>query len=300
MTYCNQPQWLSAYTYAAIRHQLLIENPGFVQEIRIPLTRPMLAGPLVHVVAALNLTKRTGSIDYVSPVTRANPSSSPNSRAELIVRDAAGKELFRQSVAIQETTDTQVGEDRTALIDATLPFRDDMARIQLELDGTVLAEYANERTTPPAVSGVKIARQAGARNFTLNWNAPATSVGRVTYTVLAPEAGNRWVTIAVGLTEPTLALSIDQSKLATLRLSENNGFRTSPPVDVHLCPRLVDPVLKLEMDVQTFQEALDNGEIPPPPKTPASIARARAQLRNLQRSLANAAARLAQCQAQNP
>src|SRR5947208_1254110 len=101
MTYCNQPQWLSTYTYEAVRRQMLIENPGFVEQIR--LNGPLLTGQLVHVVADLNFTKRTGTIRYVAPVTRATPSPTPNSRAELVVRDAAGTLLFRQSVAILET-----------------------------------------------------------------------------------------------------------------------------------------------------------------------------------------------------
>jgi hypothetical protein len=302
MTYCNQPDWPSAYTYQGIRDRLLIENPGFNLhgQIRQPLTRPMLVGPLVHVVATLNLTKRTGSINYVMPVTRALPSSAPSSRAELVVRNAAEKELFRQSVAIQEMTDTQDGEDRLALIDATIPFREDMAQIQLELDGVVVARYINEQTTPPAVSGVKLTRQSDAEGPIITWNALPASAGKVTFTVQAPGDDNSFVTIAVGLAEPKVTLSTDQAKASILRVTANNGFRNSPPVVIHLCPQLIGRVAKLESEVQNFQEALDNGEIPPPPRTPQRIAKFEAQLRKLERDLAVAEAQLLRCQAQNP
>jgi hypothetical protein len=206
----------------------------------------MLVGPLVHVVAMLNLTKRTGSIDYVTPVTRAVPSSAPNSRAELVVRDVADKELFRQSVAIHEMTDTQEGEDRLALIDATLPFREDMTQIQLELDGAVLARYANEQTTPPTVRGVKVTRQPGTGGPTIVWDTPPASAGKVTFTVQSPSEGNQWMTIAVGLAEPKVTLSTDQAKIPILRVTGNNGFRSSLPVVISLCPQLIEQVAKLE------------------------------------------------------
>jgi hypothetical protein len=302
MTYCTQPDWPSAYTYEALRHQLLIENPGFKLQrlIPAPLTGTVLVGPLVHVVATMNLTKGTGSINYVSPVTRALPSFAPNGRAELVVHDPDGKELFRQAVAIQELSDIQAGEDRMALIDATMPFREDMAQIQLELDGAILARYTNVQTTPPPVSGVKIAQQLGAPGPTITWNAPPASAGTVTFTVLAQDKSNQWRTIAVGLTVPKLTLSTDQASTSTLRVTGNNGFRSSLPVVVALCPELMVRVAKAQIDFKNFQEAINNGEIPPPPKTPQRIAKVVARLHKLRHDLSVAEAQLSQCQARNP
>lgn len=73
MTYCNQPDWPSSYTYEGIRNQLLLENPDFEPNARAGQQRGknLRFGKLVHVVATINLTKKTGSINYVTPVTQA-------------------------------------------------------------------------------------------------------------------------------------------------------------------------------------------------------------------------------------
>ena len=66
------------------------------------------------------------------------------------------------------------------------------------------------------------------------------------------------------------------------------------------CQQFIDQVAILGLDVKNFEEALQNGEIPPPPQTSARIAQFKAQLVKLQHELAAAKAQLAQCQAQNP
>jgi hypothetical protein len=66
------------------------------------------------------------------------------------------------------------------------------------------------------------------------------------------------------------------------------------------CQLLIDRVAVLENEVRNFQEALDNGEIPPPPRTPQKIAQFEARLRQLKSELGGAKAALTQCQAQNP
>jgi hypothetical protein len=302
MTYCNQPDWPSAYTYEGIRHQLLIENPGFKTQGQVgrPSTGAMLVGPLVHVVAMLNLSKRTGSINYVTPVTRALPSSAPSSRAELIVRDAAEKELFRQSVAIHEMTDTQEREDRLALIDATIPFREDMAQIQLELDGAVVASYTNEPRTPPAISGLKFSPEPEAEGLVISWNAPPSSFGKVTFSVEADFGDNRWFTIAIGVAAPKLTLTSEQVKLRRLRVTANNGFRVSPSTVINLCWTFENRVAQLAARVEKLQEEIDSGELPSPPRTPQRMAPFLAQLRKLRHDLAIAENKLAQCRSVSP
>jgi hypothetical protein len=66
------------------------------------------------------------------------------------------------------------------------------------------------------------------------------------------------------------------------------------------CQQWIDKVAVLEVDVKHFQEALDNGEIPPPPQTPERIAQFRRQLETLKRELQSARASLSACEAENP
>jgi hypothetical protein len=82
-----------------------------------------------------------------------------------------------------------------------------------------------------------------------------------------------------------------------LRFTASNGYRSSPPIVISVCPDQITQVATLEAQVEDFQDALDSGEIPPPPRTPQRIAQARAQLAKLVRSRAAAETWLAQCQA---
>jgi hypothetical protein len=299
MTYCNQPQWLSDYTYNAVRQRLLDENPGFMtlsRSHRAPVF-VQLTGPLVHVVASVNLTKRTGSIDYVTPLPSAVPTVGLSGRSELVLRDAAGREISRQPVPLKLVSDTQPGEDQLALVDAAVPFHEDMAEIDLVLDGTVIAQYTNAQGAPPAVSGLKTTQPRGASGPTIGWSPAPTSAGKVTYTVQQSGDGGQWLTIAVGLADPRITLSPDQLKARQLRFTASNGYRSSLPIVINVCPDQITQVATLEAQVEDFQDALASGEIPPPPRTPQRIAQARAQLAKLVRSLAAAETWLAQCQA---
>lgn len=135
-------------------------------------------------------------------------------------------------MAIQEVTDTEAGDDQMALVDATIPYDDKMAKLQLELDGVMIASYTNKTTTPPAVKGLKVNRAPNSKTATVSWNALPASVGNITYTVLGSTDNKHWTAIAVGLTQPKLTLSSGQMKLRALRVTATNGFRNSLPANI--------------------------------------------------------------------
>jgi hypothetical protein len=66
------------------------------------------------------------------------------------------------------------------------------------------------------------------------------------------------------------------------------------------CRALEDQVTALEDEISTLIDALASGEIPPPPKTPASIAAVRAYIRKLERDLLHLSQRLQQCRSVHP
>ena len=144
------------------------------------------------------------------------------------------------------------GEDQTGLIDTNLPFRDDMAQIQLVLDGEVVAQFLHARSAPPGVTGVKIASLTDQPGLSVTWNPAPATAGKVTFMVQAPGDGNQRMTIAVGLSQPSVTLSADQAKLSTIRVTANNGFRASPPTVIHLCSDFLDRVQKAQKDVDDF------------------------------------------------
>lgn len=298
MTYCRQPDWPSDYTYRAFRQRLLDENPGFLPLMRPP--RPLvfvrLSGALVHIVGSVNLTRHSGSIDYVIPVATSIPTTGQSGRVELVVRDAAGRALSRTAAPIKLMADPAPNEDERALIDAAVPFADDMARIELVLDGAVVAQYSNAQTAPPAVTGFKTHQARGETGPTIDWNAMPAAAGTVTFTVQAND-GNQWQTVAVGLAQPGITLSSEQLTAQQLRITAINGFRSSPPVVINMCAAQIKHGADLESQAEDFAEALASGEIPPPPRTPQKIQAARAQLATLRRSAAAAWGQVAICQA---
>jgi hypothetical protein len=60
------------------------------------------------------------------------------------------------------------------------------------------------------------------------------TAGKVTFMVQMSDDGQKWVTIAVGRTEPTVTLTSDQARARRVRIFAGNGFRSSPPVIVRL------------------------------------------------------------------
>jgi hypothetical protein len=235
MTYCNQPQWLSAYTYEAVRQRLLDENPGFRTLARrvISVQNSILTGRMVHVAATINLTRGTGEIEFVTPVERAPAQIGATTRAALVVRDATGRQLSRTPVALRETTDIPPGEDQTALVDATVPFTAAMAQIDLMLDDKLLSQYRNTTTAPVPPRSLRIGASADAAPI-LTWAPSSAEGGTVTYTVQTSNDGNTWATIAVGLKEPKLALSADQMRTRMARVIASTGFRSSSPLTIQL------------------------------------------------------------------
>jgi hypothetical protein len=234
MTYCNQPQWLSAYNYEGIRARLLAENPGFT-ELRIGVPEhPMLTGSLVHVVANINLTRRTGSIVYVNPVGRAVPPVTSQPSVELVARDASGNELYRRAVPLKLITDIDPGNDELALVDAAIPLVPEMRKIDVVLEGQVLASFEGSQQAPQPARDLKVSRTTDSQDLQLTWTPGSSDAGSVSYTVQSSRDGKTWDLVAVGLTTPQLTLPPDIVRSRMLRVIATNGFRDSPPANVRL------------------------------------------------------------------
>jgi hypothetical protein len=251
MNYCPQPQWLSDYNYKGVRQRLLDENKGFQPvllagafraagdrmepvSIVLPPQVDLLTGPMVHVVASVNLTRGTGAIEYVFPVQRAARQVGPTDRAALVVRDGSGRQLSQTPVVLRESTDIPPGEDQTGLMYAAVPFNPAMAEIDLVLDHKVLARYSNATTALRAPSGLQVLSAIGGTGPILTWMPPVGTAGAVTYTVQTSDDGNAWSTIAIGLEEPSLTLTPEMAGALMARVIAGNGFRSAAPVMVKL------------------------------------------------------------------
>jgi hypothetical protein len=90
-------------------------------------------------------------------------------------------------------------------------------------------------------------------------------------------------------------------------LGTDGSTRIAPSIDPFFftvvpdpCRALEDQVAALEDEISTLIDALASGEIPPPPKTAASIAAVRAYIRKLERELPHLNQRLQQCRSVHP
>ncbi len=262
MTYCNQPQWPSAYAYEGVRARLNAENPtgagppssngsGATQAREIvtsqhsPLAPPekmymgLKEGRFVSIVATLNLTRHTGKILYVNHVQRALvvPQQVMEGRAFIRLFDRGGKLLGQFPSAIREDTDIPPGEDRTALIDVVIQEFSNVGRVELVVDGKLL-DGRKVSLRPPVVKRVQISNPDRKGFRVARWEASHPEKLPLTYLVqISSDGGKTWETLAVGLRVPRLDLTPEQLKDragATIRVTANDGYNNSEPVTASL------------------------------------------------------------------
>jgi hypothetical protein len=191
-------------------------------------------GRMVHVIATLNLTKHTGSILSVTPIFAAQSRPGLGDRVELVVRDAAGHELYRRPVSVGEATSIPQGQEQTAEVDVAISFHEQMAEIDLMLDGVVMAWYKGSQKTPQPVKRLRINSVPVSHRVALSWMAPSGSKDKLTFTVQTSDNGFHWKTVAEGLTDSTIVLSKSQATAGWARVIATTGFRNSRPKTVRL------------------------------------------------------------------
>jgi hypothetical protein len=245
MTYCNQPQWLSAYTYAAVRARLIAENGSSgsggsgTASGGAPAQKPAVAAPkagaFIHVVATVDLTAQTAKIRYVTPAKAALPDITSAQHAEIRLLTASGQAIQAVTVALREDTDIPAGEHKTALIDAFVPSSANLGGLQIVLGGQVKDEFraAGVPAAPNALALEPLVENnaaiPGERKFRLHWTPPAGG-GNVTYTVEGSSDGKSWTTIGIGLKDPALTIAEAEAASPFIRVIATNGFHDSAPV----------------------------------------------------------------------
>ena len=125
----------------------------------------------IHVVATLNVTRRTGELRHVTPVAAIPPgqaalaSGRPRRRARaggdaapaiLLRVFGKGDALIAEYVApfIPDAC-RDAGDDVSGSIDAFVPGASAATRLELVLDGIVVDTFAAAAAAPPAVSNIR-------------------------------------------------------------------------------------------------------------------------------------------------
>jgi hypothetical protein len=220
MTYCNN-EWLSDYTYEAIRTRLAAEDAlparalaghvvatqlvgGGAPDDRYPEVSSGATGEalmertLVSVVATIDLTSGQGRFEYVQAVPGSEPTpSDAYSPVVVRARRADGTLLSDNPVAVKLNSELGPGDARLGLVDAVLSLDGDARGLELVIHGRVVDTFG----------------------------------GSPTYAVQASTDGGRsWQTLAVGLSEPAVDVDPNQfppGQTVMLRVITTDGFSRS-------------------------------------------------------------------------
>ncbi len=211
MSYCDN-QWLSSFTYAGIHARLLAEDAlgaGPPEDRRERMTSDM------RLIAALNLTDRTGEVVSVLPA-EADPAAGPvpvDAAAGVSVRfvDAAGEELDELRVEFRRSVCESPADEVTGVVDTVLAPPARAAAVQLLLHGEVVDTQPIGGATAdvgPRIGLGSTDRGPGADGrLELRWPAPAEAPDQRYAVQVSEDGGVSWRTVGVGLREPAVTLS---------------------------------------------------------------------------------------------
>lgn len=247
MSYCER-QWLSSFTYEGVRDRLVDEDalpaPG------APGAGRMSISAAVHLVAVVNATAKTGSINHV---------------AKLDVADAAAPDegaASRFAVRVLAADDTVIGEyaapfhpdacldpddDETGIVELALPPSPTAAKLELLMDGDVLDSFTRgapaaavqDIATDAAPAGRAVGSAGTSTNSTvISWTDVSGAAERkapssgsaVTFTVqLSTDGGTTWHAIGFGLTTPEIELDhsmLEDAESVMIRVTATDGFES--------------------------------------------------------------------------
>jgi len=230
MTYptstCVQPLWISDYTFEGVLGNIQVNATGAAPGSQPPL----IHGHFVSVVAIVDISARTGKIDFAQTVDITMPPEfvTPD-HASLRFVNEKGKAIANYVVNLSRSSDPDPEEHTIGLMDAVVPQPENATKLELYFDGKLLDGRKIGRKAP-VVHDFRLAEPG-----TLTWDAKGEPGFSLTYVVMGTPDGKRWDTLAMNLTKPELRLSTERARLyQTFRIVANDGFNNSLPVDARL------------------------------------------------------------------
>ncbi|MER8408169.1 hypothetical protein NKH16_26470 [Mesorhizobium sp. M1307] len=187
----------------------------------------LIFGQYAHVAGTFDLSAKSGTIDYVTPIkTAQRAAEAPTGTIHLIGESHDQKRLFDQVVHPQRNSCAPNAAQGT--FEAVIPVNPSLGSIRLEIDGKIAAVFQRGQKVPAA--SLSLGPPDPARPHRVMVNAPPSQVASegVTYTVQAKPGGSEnWQTLAVGLPVPQTSLDVNQfpgAKSVEVRVLQSDGF----------------------------------------------------------------------------
>jgi hypothetical protein len=270
MTYCNR-QWLSSYTYDGIRQRLIAEDalsPGPDMGSGRPDERfrkgetPIVRGPvatrrrLVQVIARVNLTKRSGTIDYVLPLDEGSPATvTAASDVALHVLNSKGQVLDRYTVDVTPEANEGHGNEFRGMISTIIAVHPEATKLELRVQDHVVDSF--EAGAAPAPIPDPTFRRSKGR-IEMSWREPTRRGSRVTYSVqVSADGGRTWQAVAVGSSQPKATLDdamLSAKQRVRVRVRASSGFEAAQ-AEIELPSAMVRSERKTSPDRKSSKKA---------------------------------------------
>jgi len=221
-------------------------NAGGMPDLRFPANldlasqaAPVETSPFINVIASVNLSKKSGKILYVNPVSQGQESHVDEAtNASIRMLNAAGELIGEYHVQVKLDSCIAQGEDQTGLVNAFLPYDPRAKGLELLVSGQV-ADTFGASDLPPTVRNLRPTRKLQDAVM-FEWDGHPQAAGRQTYNVqVSTDMGRTWQTLAVGRASPSVTIDKDQfqgAKSLRIRVIATDGFnqwvQTSEPMAV--------------------------------------------------------------------
>jgi hypothetical protein len=209
------------------------------QEVQVPpanlapaVERSFQSGDFLTVVGSVNVTEGTAEIVDVRRVDQALvPSGEPGDTLVLRALDGSGAEIGQWNVPFLPNSEREPGEDLMGVLDAVVPFPDNVKTIEVLVEGEVADSFTAPEPGPAPSAELDLRRAEGAPGgiagpVILDWSSVGSVPEGTTFDVQASADGEAWNTVAIGLTETRAEFDLSSFEPAPteLRLLMRDGF----------------------------------------------------------------------------
>lgn len=250
MTYCDN-QWLSSFTYTGIRERLIAEDSLTLGTSRSVLAEatPMFDSGSIHVLATVNLTRKSGKLQHVTASSKLRPdvpasvlSQDPDLKLRLYRKD--GQLIGEFLVHFYRDVCREENADETGIVDVVIPSDPQSSTLELVLNGQVIDTFTRTATANP-VQNIRAATEPQERMMlsspvserrTIEWTDESAASGvresavspKISYVVqISQDDGATWQTVGYDLDQTKLEIDsilLEGIERVQVRVTSTDGF----------------------------------------------------------------------------